>query len=243
MSSLAWLSLARRRCQTTLPGPAHLLLLVAWIDLPIEVGLAGVSGRAYMHYFVAWLPCLAVLAAYFAYSLAGDLAPVARRLGRAATGMWLGTLLSSLVLPLSVRPADADAARARSLALSGVADYVARATTPGESVLVWGAEAEVNVAAQRAAPGRFVYQYPLVTAGYTRPELLDEFTRDLVVQPPALIVDVAAGDDHAVPIDSAAGTPIEPAARLVLARYVKVDAFGQMGWPVYAYAGSGVAGS
>jgi hypothetical protein len=138
-------------------------------------------------------------------------------------------------LPLTVRPSTFETSRARIAALGALGDYVARATQPGDSVLIWGAEAEVNLAADRGAPGRFVYQYPLLTTGYTRPELVNEFVHDLAERRPTLIVDVSAGDDQAVAVDRAAETALKAPAQFVLTNYVKIDTFGDLGWPVYAY--------
>jgi Dolichyl-phosphate-mannose-protein mannosyltransferase len=239
MAVLAWLAVSRRRWRIVAPGPARVLVLAACLDLPLEVALSSLSGRAYLHYFVAWLPSLAVLAAYLAHSIGPGLASFGQRFGHAATGVWLVSLLGSLALPLTVRPSAFEANRTRIAALGALGEYVARATHPGDSVLVWGAEAEVNLAADRLAPGRFVYQYPLLTRGYTRPDLVKEFVQDLAERRPTLIVDVSAGDDHAVGVDRAGHTALEAPAKYVLANYVKVDAFGELGWPVYAYSGLG----
>ena len=49
--------------------PFMFLLLILW---PVEILLSSLSGRGYMHYFVNWLPAIALLCGYL-YSAASPL--------------------------------------------------------------------------------------------------------------------------------------------------------------------------
>ena len=75
----------------------------------------------------------------------------------------------------------------------GLLSYIREHTAEGDTILVWGGESRCYVASGRAAPTRFFYSYPLIKQGYASPELLAEFTADVVAHPPVLIVDTHGG--------------------------------------------------
>ncbi len=163
---------------------------LAAFAVPAEVVLATLAGRDYPHYFASWLPaaalCTAVLVA----------APSANRSAK----KWLVNSTQILVLVVLAVGSVGGGRKLRDQLLTPSADtrveqtsnYLAKRTTRDERVLVWGAEATINFLTRRAAPTRFVYQYPLYTAGYTRDELVEEFLRDLQRTPPRFVVDTSA---------------------------------------------------
>jgi hypothetical protein len=217
--------------------PRHVLVSLALVALPIEIGLA-TSGRAYHYYFLAWLPSLGVLAGYLASRVLG-------------LGPRLGTVIvAGALIAMSVRPTML-VARLAVLgddgASRGAAAYVRENSAPGDLVLVWGSRTEINVLAERRSPTSYVYQYaPLATRGYSTPERFTSFLEDLERARPLLIVDASKDSVVTPPLDRAgfaSWTSPEPqyvwpagSARIVdfvEANYEKVATLPQTGWPVW----------
>jgi 4-amino-4-deoxy-L-arabinose transferase-like glycosyltransferase len=74
------------------------LILFALVNLPIEFVLSTLSGRVYGHYYVSWMPALAILAASFACFVAEQ----ARQFGKPGQA---GAALIALVAALCIGPA------------------------------------------------------------------------------------------------------------------------------------------
>jgi len=70
-----------------------------------------------------------------------------------------------------------------------IISYVEQNTGPDDNVLVWGGESQVNFFTQRAAPTRFVYQFPLYERNYVTATIVEEFLNDLLINPPEYIFD------------------------------------------------------
>ncbi len=70
-----------------------------------------------------------------------------------------------------------------------VSNYIRSNSDSDDFVLLWGAEAGVNFAAQRRSPSRFVYQYPLYMRGYVNEQIIEEFLGDVIRKRPRLIID------------------------------------------------------
>ena len=52
---------------------------------------------------------------------------------------------------------------------------------------MWGGEPGINFVAQRQAPTRFIYQYPLYRRGYESPGKIEEFLRALALSARAIL--------------------------------------------------------
>lgn len=97
------------------------------------------------------------------------------------------------------------------------ARYIAAHTQAGDRVLVWAVDPLVNFLADRLAPGRFIYNYPIISPDIpiaARAEYQRIFMAELVRNPPAIIA-VAVGDT----------SPITDPDSLTLLR--EFPAFGQ----------------
>ncbi len=217
---------------------APTLLTVALVAFPIELALS-TWGRGYHYYFIAWLPSMAVLAA-FAVSETQRIAPA--RIARPA--------LTLAVLAMSVLPAllvtrlalTTDDGRFRSAAA-----YVAANTRPDDTVLIWGSHAEVLFLADRRSPTRYVYQYAaLSTRGYATPSRIAEFLADLERARPALILDASIESFVTPPLDLAglrgwvspepqyAPLPeLERVVEFITSNYDRAGAEPATGWPLW----------
>ncbi len=158
----------------------------------LEGLLLSMAGRAFRHYFLSLLPYVAVASALGTNTLVGLLARSTSH-GRAR---WVASVLVAAVacaflVTGLIRGVEIELGRIPSTRLDEVKAEIARVVGPRETLLVWGAEAELNVVLDRRAPTRYVYQYPLFKRGYTTPGHWREFVDSLRRRPPAVIVDAA----------------------------------------------------
>ncbi len=232
VAAAAWLyALVTRRFVPT-------LVAVALVAFPVEIALS-TWGRGYHYYFIAWLPAMAILAA-FALSELRRL--VSRRIAWPTLAV---AVLAMSVLPvlLVVRLAlTTDEGRFRTAAV-----YVAANTRPSDTVLIWGSHAEVLFLADRRSPTRYVYQYAaLSTRGYATPARVAELLADLQRARPALILDASSESFVTPPLDPAGlRTWVSPEAQyaplpelasvvdFVLANYDRAGTEPATGWPVW----------
>lgn len=164
---------------------------VAWgalFVLVVEGTLLSVSGRAYLHYLLPLAVPFAVLAAFGLWNylqLLGN--PLRQSLGAIA-------LVTVVVVPNlgGHLTTFRDLLRRPQIEMNdpgSSVNIIVSETEPHDLVLMWGAEAWVNFVSRRAAPTRYVYQYPLVTPGYVDATRIDEFLSDLAHRPPGIIFD------------------------------------------------------
>ena len=238
---------------------ARPLAAIVVFALPLEIALAAMSGYGYTHYYIAWLPELAVLTALAARQLLRDLRGativVRERVQLSTPVLWLAMLLMAMsVLPVWTLSIQAKAGRTgvtsggmpnvqRQTAES--AAYVRQQTTSDAAVLVWGNVVGINFEAERTSPTRFAYQWPLFTRGYRSAALFKAFEDDLRNCPPTLVVDASSFDGAVPPLDDTSASAAltqgndawHGALRGVLAffhaNYQRVASVGAMSWPVY----------
>src|SRR5687767_13663651 len=228
----AWLyAVLTRRFGATLLG-------VAIVAFPLEVALSA-QGRGYHYYFIAWLPAMAILAAF---AVSEVLRIVPRRLAWPALS--LGVLAMSVLPALLVTRLVITTTEER---VGSAAAYVAANTKADDTVLVWGAHTEVLFLAGRRSPTRYVYQYAaLATRGYATPAKVEEFLADLQRTRPALILDASAESFETPPLDLAgfrAWVSREPQYALlpelegviefIVANYERAGAEPATGWPLW----------
>ena len=218
--------------------PGAMLLRVALVAFPIEVALAA-GGRGYHYYFIAWLPAMAILAAFAVGEVLRIVPPRLARpvlsLGVVAMCVLPGLLVTRLALTTVEERAG----------LAG--EYVAANTRADDTVLVWGSHTEVLFLAGRRSPTRYVYQYgALATRGYATPARVAELLADLERERPALILDASSESFVTPPLDVAgfrAWVSPEPQYALlpdlervidfILANYERAGTEPATGWPVW----------
>ncbi|HSA99162.1 MAG TPA: hypothetical protein VLE49_00825, partial [Anaerolineales bacterium] len=113
-----------------------------------------------------------------------------------------------------------------------VIDYVVKNTSEGDKVLIIGAESAVNFLAQRAAPTRYVYQYPLALLG--RRPMFEEYFDQILENKPTLIIDTRGQSDLAeklyLPLQKRSQI-VRDGVRYLGENYEQVAQFGE--WFVY----------
>ncbi len=162
------------------------LLAVMLIDLPIELILVNLSGRNYAHYYITMLPVLLIFVGLTIWVLNGQL--FAWKVPLAARHIFIFGLLAMIALS-SFRDYHAQVIKYAQPPDTGLIDYIDKNTSPGDYVLLWGAESSYNFLSQRVSPTRFVYLYPLYQPGYTNEGLIEEFLGEVIHNQPRLIID------------------------------------------------------
>ena len=216
------------------PGEVHPLILVALIDLPIEVFLITISGRSILHYYLTPLPVMAILAGLLVAllpRLLGNLASFSSQKRR----RWLPGVVMLVVLVAQYGQFKYYPEVVHSLAendYAPVIDYVAGNTESNDKVLLIGAESAVNFLTRRQAPTRYVYQYPLALLG--RRPMFEEYFNDILSDKPVLIIDTRGRER----LDEKLYTPLQKRSQIVRdgvkylgEHYRQVAQFGD--WFVY----------
>jgi hypothetical protein len=218
--------------------PGATLLRVALVAFPLEVALSA-GGRGYHYYFIAWLPAMAVLAAF---AVSEILRVVPPRLARPVLS--LGVVAMCVLPGLLVTRLALTTVEER---LGSAAAYVAANTRADDTVLVWGSHTEVLFLAGRRSPTRYVYQYAaLATRGYATPARVAELLADLERERPVLILDASSESFVTPPLDVAgfrAWVSPEPQYALlpellsvieyIVANYERTGTEPATGWPLW----------
>jgi hypothetical protein len=180
--------------------PVILFMIVSW---PIEIVFSSLSGRGYTHYFVSWLPSIALLGG-FLFSAAASLVLSGKVIGfldKEAPPLGLIALFALIINPATVVGYYQSATgllfhRAGGVEMvNPVSSYVTKNTGPNDTVLDWG-NAGINYMSKRNSPTAYLW-YPEYLPSSMTPTLTEGFYNDLTSHPPALIVDsyIVAPDD------------------------------------------------
>ncbi len=180
------------------------IVKVAIIALPAEIVASSISGRTYAHYYLAWLPALAILCAYFIAQLWNRIE------SQPGEGSTLSADLMAVLLAIGIVAAPVITIAyhiynrpSTNTDFAEVIDVVDQQTSKDDTLLVWGAEAEINYLTGVPSPTRYVYQFPLFLPQYESAAHFGEFLSDLEKNPPKLIADISS-DSGGVPLDDAA---------------------------------------
>ena len=255
---IGWLIAAHRlvvRRRSATPKPV-LLFAVLWA--PIEIALAAVPGRAYMHYFALLLLPLGLLTAIAACEA---FVLLARAGAPAVTERWRRNAAAVVCAAIAVVPVGRTVIGVRDAGLRGqraeqvdaTAQYVREHVPASSRLFVWGHASDVYLLADRKPASRFVYPLAMLTPRYVSDTLVAGFVNELQASAPPLIVDAtpgASGSDALVPSLSrwnptwqypeagVAWWKMTPALRAfydhVAANYTVIDSIGPRHWVIYA---------
>lgn len=238
------------------------LTCVALIDLPVEFILSSISGREYDHYYIPWLPVLAILTCLFAFGIIKNFSDSRinlLKLNINTSHIWIVAFL----IVLTAHTILTKYYLYKEITHLNNQDWsqeiaIIRKHLKGERyLLMWGAETSLNFVTQMKSPTRYVYQYPLYTCGYTTKKMIDEFLNDISQKKP-LIVDAASNADKGSipPIDQnermrwkyvpfagykyenqacSLSPEMEKVFKFINSHYKVVDVIKQNGWNVYKY--------
>ncbi|NCP87906.1 MAG: hypothetical protein CO094_07370 [Anaerolineae bacterium CG_4_9_14_3_um_filter_57_17] len=239
----------------TFTNPRARLALLLALAVPMQLILAVMSGRQYLHYYAAWLSVLAFLIGFLLFGIqllierAFQPGKVVARVNIVLIygfALWTGfspavrvaPTLQHLVVFLQTEKA-LTAPDVSATELAPYLEYVTREIDVSRPVLIWNNLAIVNFLSGRRAPGRFVYTYALNTPGYLTPALADEFLAALKSQKP-VILDATSTDSSMSGIDSLAWKKQPLTQKIILyieEHYQHVTDIGPARWPVWVFKG------
>jgi hypothetical protein len=171
-----------------------MLVILAVIDLPIELFLTIIPGRAFLNYYIAWLPVLSILVAYFVHNIF-EFITVPDSAQLFTKNINIKTIFISILIIIScINPIHQIFSsfyfHYDDFSTSDqIVEYINALTSENESVLMWGCDPYWNFLIDRKSPTRYIYQLPLFTNGYTNNKLIGEFFDDIIKNKPTLIID------------------------------------------------------
>lgn len=178
-------------------SPHFLLFMVMIIGTPIAIFVSDLARRSYGHYFINWLPFIALLSA-FAFLTVQEKFPPPKKNQPAQPSFF--PLLSSIFVALALFALSGSASKyAKALdrffnspdreLRSPISIYVENHTNPGETVLFWATHPGENFMARRDAPMSNLF-YPILVDSEISDRLNDDFLEDLKNNTPVLVVDM-----------------------------------------------------
>ncbi len=194
-----------RNIKTHIVQPLILFLVVA---VPVEFLLASISGRGYRHYYLTWLPVIALLiGALYQFS---DNHLFSKRLISFVNSGKIPMLVATLVIMVTMYGRVADYFRSFYViffdrgqgveGISTVSSYILNHTNPKDTVLDWGLSG-VNYMTRRDAPTAYIF-YPMFIPSNVSSSLGYGFFQDLLANPPELIVDAyIVNPDNVISLD------------------------------------------
>jgi hypothetical protein len=191
-------------------SPIHVFLL---IHFPLELILSSISGRIYLHYFILWIPAIAILNA-FAFSM------LAKKIfSLHFLELWNDRKYSLIIVfPLLLLFYINSGAlkeyqdtlnhilfeRAQGIEYNDpVADFLRENTDKDAKILAWGAYPSLNYSSKRDAPTAYLFYPAYAKSPYTEDMGLS-FAQDIATNPPAMIVDTFhTSPDYILSLDPA----------------------------------------
>lgn len=216
----------------------HPLVLVALVDLPLEIVLITVSGRSILHYYLTPLPIMAILAGVLVFTvyelLKNTRYAFLQKLRSYAPAILLAAIILLQFGQFTHYPEYVSEAASDSYA--PVIEYVEQNTEPDDKVLIIGAESVVNFLARREAPTRYVYQYPLALLGSRL--MFEEYFNQIRANKPALIIDTRGRaqltEKLYLPLQKRSPI-VRDGVQYLAENYEQVAQFGE--WFVYRFTG------
>lgn len=167
----------------------HPLILIALINLPIEVILITISGHSILHYYLTPLPVMAILTGVLIYTVPYFVERITHIFFQNIKS-WIPAILLIAIAFAQIGQIKYYPEYVHGLSINEYApviEYVSNNTKADDKVLIIGAESAVNFLARREAPTRYVYQYPLALLG--RRPMFEEYFNQILENKPVLIID------------------------------------------------------
>lgn len=166
-----------------------------WACVAWAVGYAGYvvyQGRTFLHYVILIVPPLVILAASGADSIAGRFRSPNPNLRSPAIGLaaaGAAALLISGFVAVELGNVAIRQATSTSDAAKAAESWIRAYTPDSARLFVWGNNAALYVGSDRAPYDRYVYQFPMTTAGYWSSQKTAELVAEWTDSPPAVVVE------------------------------------------------------
>jgi hypothetical protein len=179
--------------------------------LPLEVILSSISGKSYLHYFISWMPAIAVLTA-ISFSTFSEHIFSMRFLDVLEDKKNSFILLLPIAFAIYMTTGifgdyQETAARLLFHREKGVeyndplADFLRENTEKEDTILAWGVYPSINYLTKRDAPTPFLFYPAYERSPYTEDMAL-AFSTMIAEAPPAMIVDMySKAPDYILSID------------------------------------------
>ncbi len=225
------------------------------LSFAAEVFLSGLSQAGFRHYYLMWLPYIALTSAlairWILWVISGYFHAWQKQILFGFLGLAILASISYTVrMDRSLWSLYSSPSRRDGKAVwdtpkqpvNEVKNYLGAHST----LLFWGAQTSINYMTGVDAPTRFVYLYPLMYPDYAAPDLVRQFTLQVSASLP-VIVDASAGDAGIIPLEQGLRvqvlqTPegqaqygqLLPFFEFFDAHYHLVGRLSYNNWPVYA---------
>ena len=212
------------------------------LALPIEILLTSISGRAFLHYYMSWLPVFGLLAAYLLHRVLSAFRESETSFAPTVTYILLAAFS---ILPLTrILPPFIDTLRSPQVELAQsdraeVLEYVAENVEDGEYLLFWGSELSINWLSGMSNPSRHIYQAHLLVPGYTSDRYVAEYLTAIIHTQP-VIVDSTVSEGGLPSLDTPPGqwpVTLRPIYEYIQSNYEFEQNLGPNRWPVYRFVG------
>ena len=224
-------------------SPASITIIAVTVFwYPIEVVMINLSGRSFLHYYMAICAVCAVLYAFLAdqFQKAFHFAKPGKVNILLASVWVIGMALTLAHNPINTMRNFYTPGNGNNVWTEAVR-YVVAHTQPDDEVLVWGSEPVVNFLSNRSSPVRYTYFYnTFYTEGYGGKTLSAELLNDLQTKKPVLII--YTGDTPFINItaDHTCVMPVQPlpagmeeVMKDICSNYYYSEDIGSYGWKVY----------
>ncbi len=221
---------------------AFFLLLAIW--LPVETIFVTVSGHAFNHYYLAFLPVCSTLAAFTTIQILDK-----RDQPKRIKNLWI--LLVVLILAVTavkhrtkiIRNLEND--RVRQVAET--VEIIKQNSDSYDTIFSWGVMADIYYLSGRKPASHYTLVYPLLAPGYTDSSTVRKLISELNKSKPELIIDASNKNrqvpslekwDPSIVIN---GEPVHPALKdfydFIHSNYMISETAGEWDWQVWKRIG------
>ncbi|MBI1374395.1 MAG: hypothetical protein GC159_16885 [Phycisphaera sp.] len=180
------------------------LCLISLCALPIALASSSISGYAWRHYFLTWLPAVAITGACGAVVVLDRISRIDSPRRAAASRAAIAGMAAVLLITWNISAHDAYVRIANESARwERTAAELAPQVRGRKRLLVWGNDPRVNVYFDVPPCGRFAYIYPLLQASFVRDDMVNQLGQ-AIDQTRPLIIDTGSSTSTTPPLDSVA---------------------------------------
>jgi hypothetical protein len=209
---------------------------------PLEVVMLNLSGRSYVHYYMAICAICTVLFAFLADRIEKVLViyriPAVNIL--VTLGWSIGIILTLIYNPINTMRVIYTPESNQNNQISETVQYLVANTQPDDKVLIWGAEPVINFLSNRSSATRFTYVNTFYTKGYGGKAVSAEVLADIQANKPLIII--YTGDTPFVNItpehnctlpSQALPDGMDSVMKAICANYHYFGNIGPAGWKIY----------